>query len=471
MRARAVWVSYVLSVTALCAVPALAAEAPPEPKAVIVVGSTVRVDFNRRLRQVVPPARAFVVNVNGKPAKVVTQRVGGSTFAVTLERPVYGDDDVVVTYVPLRAGASRLAGAKGGDVSGFSRPGTNRSVAGCTIEPGTANAAMATEGPTGELFAPARGMIAGTILHVNFADQPGRSEYQPLGALVGWTSDLSYGRAALDLRVHEPPLDLPSNRADYSLRSDSPWATARRAFADAVAAADTAVDFSRTQVLFVVFRPGRPAVSRDGMWFARPGEGITADGTEIRFFVAAHREIQEGAMRGLLRALGLPKVSSTFGQWDAMGNSDLGITLSGWHRRKLGWIDPVQTRCFREGTEEVVLSPISLSGGTKLIVVPRSPTIAVVVEARDAVGSDAHLCDRGVLVYRLDAASTSRSALKLYRAHEGKLPTPPGTSCKDPVAPAFDVGEGERSTYEVQDTRIEVLRREAGGWRVRVTVL
>jgi hypothetical protein len=76
-----------------------------------------------------------------------------------------------------------------------------------------------------------------------------------------------------------------------------------------------------------------------------------------------------------------------------------------------------------------------------------------------------------VLVYRVDAASTSRSALKLYSAHEGKLPTPPGTACKDPIAPAFDVGEGEKSTYEVHGTRVEVLGREAGGWRVRVTVL
>jgi M6 family metalloprotease-like protein len=471
MRARAVWVFFVLSLAAVCAVPAHAVEAPPVPKAVVAVGTTVRVDFNRRLRRVAPPAKAFVVTVNGKPAKVVAQRVGGLTFAVTLERPVYGDDDVVVTYVPLRAGASRLAGAKGGSVSGFSRPAINRSAPGCTIEPGTASATIATEGPTGDLFAPARGTIAGTVLHVNFADQPGRSEYQPLGALVGWTSDLSYGRAALDLQVHEPPLDLPSNRADYALRTDTPWSTARKAFADAVAAADASVDFSRTQVLFVVFRPGRPAVSRDAMWVARPGEGITADGTEIRFFVAAHREIQEGAMRGLLRALGLPKVSSTFGQWDAMGNSDLGITLTGWHRRKLGWIDPVQTRCVRDGTKEAVLSPVSLSGGTKLVIVPQSPTIAVVVEARDTVGSDAALCDRGVLVYRVDAASTSRSALKLYSAHEGKLPTPPGTACKDPIAPAFDVGEGEKSTYEVHGTRVEVLGREAGGWRVRVTVL
>ncbi|NED00244.1 M6 family metalloprotease domain-containing protein, partial [Streptomyces sp. SID6648] len=58
------------------------------------------------------------------------------------------------------------------------------------------------------------------------------------------------------------------------------------------------------------------------------------------------------------------------GHWDIM-SEDWGADndLLGWHKWKLGWLDPTQVHCASApGTTEYTLTPLARKGGDKLVV-------------------------------------------------------------------------------------------------------
>ena len=53
---------------------------------------------------------------------------------------------------------------------------------------------------------------------------------------------------------------------------------------------------------------------------------------------------------------------------------------------ELGWLSDAQMVCAPAGTSIVELTPLESDGGTKAALIPRSATLAVVVESRRAIG-------------------------------------------------------------------------------------
>ena len=87
------------------------------------------------------------------------------------------------------------------------------------------------------------------------------------------------------------------------------------------------------------------------------------------------------------------------------------------------------------------------------------------------MSQDSHLCDRGVLIYTVDAA---------IRNGSGPLRVIPGQKDNNPAQldkcamhynATFDIGPGEVSTFEdnTLQVKIELLSRQGSSYKVRVT--
>jgi hypothetical protein len=114
------------------------------------------------------------------------------------------------------------------------------------------------------------------------------------------------------------------------------------------------------------------------------------------------------------------------------------------------------------------VTPLETPGGVKAIVVPTSETTTYVAEVRRPVGLDSFLCDRGVLLYTVDA---KRPTLQRPIELEPAVPNRGfELGCGDQAHAPFDVGPGEVSTFEDAAIKLELLAANAdGSYRVRVT--
>ncbi len=125
------------------------------------------------------------------------------------------------------------------------------------------------------------------------------------------------------------------------------------------------------------------------------------------------------------------------GDWDLMGSQfALAPDLFGWHKWKLGWLEPRQVRCVQEGGPvRLTLEPLGagpgtpvtgaagapsfgLGRGTKLAVVRTGADTALAFEVRGPVGNDRAACRPGVLVYRVSSGTRSgRGPVEVIDAH------------------------------------------------------
>jgi hypothetical protein len=156
------------------------------------------------------------------------------------------------------------------------------------------------------------------------------------------------------------------------------------------------------------------------------------------------------------------------GGWDLM-SGPVGALLA-WHEWKLGWIDSGHIRCLSTaGLLEETLTPLTLPGGVKALVVPIDASRAYVIEAREPIGNDAALCDNGVLVYTVDATVWSGSGpIRVKPASAATDPTLLGR-CRGLYNAPFDAGPGEVPTFHEGAVTVEVVLSSPQGYRVRVT--
>jgi hypothetical protein len=182
---------------------------------------------------------------------------------------------------------------------------------------------------------------------------------------------------------------------------------------------------------------------------------VVADGRELLHFgVSAHPEPRIPFVT-VQRWLGLPELGVAQG-WNLPG-------MLGWHRRKLGWIDPNQVRCLRDRPLETDLTPLALSGGTKLVVVPLGGARALVLENRQRVGLDVETqgCGKGVLAYEVGARPDSTPIAII--PSQGL--SSPGNCVL--VAP-HDLRAGQ--TAAVSTLTVRALSQAAdGGYRLRIS--
>ena len=233
-----------------------------------------------------------------------------------------------------------------------------------------------------------------------------------------------------------------------------------------------------SQALAHGFGPGGRADLGEDLRDAFGGGGlVTNEGPlhHVTFLGPAYREpwvIEHET----LHHLGLPDLydfdamgdsARHVGGWDLM-SMPVGALLA-WHEWKLGWLDLAAIRCLSApGQLEETLTPVSVPGGVKMVVVPTDASRAYVVEAREPVGRDSGLCDNGVLVYTVDATVWSGSG-PIRVKDGGGAADPAAARCGTHANGALDLGPGEVPTLHDGPLTVEVLVSSPQGYRVRIT--
>ncbi|MFF9769821.1 M6 family metalloprotease domain-containing protein [Streptomyces sp. NPDC014636] len=312
----------------------------------------------------------------------------------------------------------------------------------------------------------------------------------------------SYGRFTLRPHPLKHWLRMPRPSSSYAMRRD--WSAEDRAayLRDAFAVADKEVDFSRYQVVYLVADPDAPGVDSDATKVVNLDSPLRLDGTDVRRVVTVfehHPPDRLVLAHETGHVFDLPDLyhrpvdgkgdwDTHVGDWDLMG-SQFGLSpdLFGWHKWRLGWLDPRQVVCVRGATPtRLTLEPLAagpgvpvrgtggapafgLGHGTKLAVVRTGPDSALAFEARGAAGNDHSSCRQGILVYRVRGGSASGDGpVQVVDAH------PRTEACWEnsvypPLADA-PVSLGESFTVPGEGVRVEAEDRTASGaWTVKIT--
>ncbi|MEV6119957.1 M6 family metalloprotease domain-containing protein [Streptomyces sp. NPDC052077] len=353
---------------------------------------------------------------------------------------------------------------------------------------------------------PARALDA-VMVFLSFPDSqplttPAELAADHFPATTGFFRRASYGRFTLrphPLR-HWVPMPRPSTA--YAIRRD--WSPGHRSayLRDALAAADPHVDFRRYGVVYFVADPDAPGVDSDATKVVNLDTPLRADGTDIRRVVTVfenHPPDRLVLAHETGHVFDLPDLyrrpvdadgdwDTHVGDWDLMGSQfGLAPDLFGWHKWKLGWLEPRQVACVRgTGPVRLTLEPLGagpgvpvagaagapsfgLGRGTKLAVVRTGADTALAFEARGPVGDDAAACRAGVLVYRVRGGTESGAGpVRVIDAH------PRTEACgRDSVYPPLadaPVGLGESFTVPGDGVRVEVQgRTPSGAWTVSIT--
>jgi M6 family metalloprotease-like protein len=340
------------------------------------------------------------------------------------------------------------------------------------------------------------GQIRAVMLFVDF---PGLHASESMSALYDrmvpaarkWFTEVSYDRVRLDVapiwRWHRMPQQIGA----YHLADGISWREHEEYISDAVKAADSQVDFSHYDVVYVV-APKGSGVERSPAFQAYAGSGIEADGNELRWgatFFEDTRSSAEYAGNVLIHETGhiiglpdlydVPNPDPTYwplfrfaGGWDMMSWNDPGTHFLAWNKWKLGWLDSSQLTCL-DGPGELTttITPLARQGGLKAVVLPMGPSSAYVVEARRKIGEDSGLCDTGVLVYSVDSTIRSGYGPVRVRAAQRDTSSTLVNQCGPLYNAPFDKADGEVATFEDANAgfSVRVLSSGTSGYRVQVT--
>ncbi|MGP2436834.1 M6 family metalloprotease domain-containing protein [Streptomyces sp. JW3] len=312
----------------------------------------------------------------------------------------------------------------------------------------------------------------------------------------------SYGKFTLRPHPLRHWVRMPRPSTAYAIQRD--WSAEHRAayLRDALTAADTEVDFSRYDVVYFVADPHAPGVDSDATKVVNLNTPLRADGTDIHRVVTVfenHPPDRLVLAHETGHVFDLPDLyhrpvdgkgdwDTHVGDWDLMGSQfALAPDLFGWHKWKLGWLEPRQVACVRgTGPVRLTLEPLGagpgvpvtgaagapafgLGRGTKLAVVRTGADEVLAFEARGPVGNDAAACRAGVLVYRVRGGTESGGGpVEVIDAH------PRTEACWErsvypPLADA-PVALGESFTVPGEGVRVEVEGRTvSGAWTVKIT--
>ncbi|MGW0578963.1 M6 family metalloprotease domain-containing protein [Streptomyces sp. NPDC002920] len=312
----------------------------------------------------------------------------------------------------------------------------------------------------------------------------------------------SYDRFTLNAYPLERWVPMPKPSTAYAIQRD--WDAGHRAayLRDALAAADSQVDFSRYDVAYFVADPDAPGVDSDATKVVNLDVPLHADGADIRRVVTVFEKHPPDRLvlaHETGHVFDLPDLyhrpvdgkgdwDTYVGDWDLMGSQfGLAPDLFGWHKWKLGWLEPRQVVCVRgPGPTRLTLEPLGagpgvpvirdsgspafgLGDGTKLAVVRTGADTALAFEARGPVGNDAAACRSGILVYRVSGAAVSgRGPVEVIDAHP-RTDACWESSVYPPLADA-PVALGETFTVPESGVRVQAENRTASGaWTIEIT--
>jgi hypothetical protein len=158
-----------------------------------------------------------------------------------------------------------------------------------------------------------------------------------------------------------------------------------------------------------------------------------------------------------------------------MGWPGPGLHFLGWHKQKLGWLDPSNMVCV-DGQATATVTPLHVNDdGIKMILAKTAPGIAYVAEVRVGAGMDGEMCDGGgVLIYRVNADGGNGSingippiSVKPVYPDE---PGNPSGQCAALSNALFEIGPGEPTSFTEGPVTVEILGgTTATGYTVRMT--
>jgi M6 family metalloprotease-like protein len=186
----------------------------------------------------------------------------------------------------------------------------------------------------------------------------------------------SYGRFTVRPHPLRTWLRMPSPSTEYAMERD--WSASRRAayLRDALSVADPVVDFSRYEIVYLVADPDAPGVNADATKVVNLSTPLRADGTDLRRVVTVFEKHPPDRLvlaHETGHVLDLPDLyhrpedgkgdwDTHVGDWDLMGSQfGLAPDLLGWHKWKLGWLEPAQITCVR-GATRLTLEPLGVGG-------------------------------------------------------------------------------------------------------------
>ncbi|MET7681403.1 M6 family metalloprotease domain-containing protein [Streptomyces sp. NPDC005423] len=366
----------------------------------------------------------------------------------------------------------------------------------CKIN-GPADVQMSEGIPTPGGYSRSTGTVHALTLMVDFSDAPGAGaaldryrEFFP--KTQQWFRTSSYGR--LDYRPETPVthwLRMPKPFRAYGIERGAPFEPGyRRLVQDIVAAADPEVDFRRYDLLNVLVTPNAGPSALDtvlSVTFAGNPDAPVADGVPVAnaSFIYSRQDDGSGSYsRTGYRVLphenghvfGLPDLytqdgGGSVGHWDIM-SEDWGADndFLGWHKWKLGWLDPTQVSCASgPGPAEYTLTPLERPGGPKLVIVPIDRRTGYALELRTHEGNDESVCRPGILIYKVEAdIDTGRGPIRVYDAHRDSGGCTRGPNIQAELSDApFTPGE----TFRDPHSGIQVTvtgTDQSGNYRVTV---
>ncbi|MET8858851.1 M6 family metalloprotease domain-containing protein [Streptomyces sp. NPDC004579] len=184
----------------------------------------------------------------------------------------------------------------------------------------------------------------------------------------------SYGKFTVRPHPQRAWIRMPHASTSYAIQRD--WNAGDRAayLRDALAVADPKVDFSRYDVVYFVADPDAPGVDSDATKVVNLDTPLRADGKDIRRVVTvfekhppdrlvlAHETGHVFDLPDLYHrpADGKGDWDTYVGDWDLMGSQfGLAPDLFGWHKWRLGWLEPRQVACvLGSGTTRLTLEPL-----------------------------------------------------------------------------------------------------------------
>lgn len=282
--------------------------------------------------------------------------------------------------------------------------------------------------------------VVATVIMVDFSDSPATmtpaTAYAKISGATDTFTEMSYGKFKFNLNPVQRWYRMSKPSTEYSLQSG-----ASTYIREAIDISTADVDFSTTDLLIILSNPDTTGLGEAGP--AHPyaaGHGITADGKEILNVVTSAHDLNDWGSIWLNHEtghmLGLPDLYASTASDPSIGYADtlrysgqfsyMGFNsftsnapgLTAWERWILGWVDDSQINCANplvSGEINQLISPISVSTGTKAVVVPIGETKVLVVESRRASGIDAKIAKTGALVYTIDSSiKSSFGPLKVY---------------------------------------------------------
>ncbi|MFJ8075340.1 M6 family metalloprotease domain-containing protein [Streptomyces sp. NPDC096176] len=351
--------------------------------------------------------------------------------------------------------------------------------------------------PTPPGYTRSTGVVHALNLMIDFSDAEGSgpaldrlAEFFPRTSK--WFATSSYGR--LSYRPHAPVRDwlrMPMPFAAYGIERGSPYEPGyRKLVEDLVTVADPKVDFSAYDLVNVLVTPNAGPSALDtvlSVTFSGNDEAPVADGVPLAntSFVYSRQDDGSGSYAETgYRVLphenghvfGLPDLytasgGGAVGHWDIM-SEDWGANndMLGWHKWKLGWLDNDQIRCAAApGSSEYILGPLATRGGSKMTIVPLSESTGYAVEVRTQAGNDEHVCEPGVLIYRVQSdIDTGQGPVTVADSDHGsggctRRPNVHADLSDAPYRP------GQSFVDDENGVRISVIDEVDGAYRIRVT--